>query len=159
MCLTETIKHSIDNGRIKCGLFLDLQKASDAVNHKIILQKREHYLIQGNVLSCFQSYLTGRSQYVSVNGHVSTTLPIICGVPQGSVLDPLLFLIYVNNVASVSKVLKFYYFADDTSIYFDCDDLFTLQKVVNRELKKVKKWLDANRLSLNIAKTNCYISF
>ena len=106
-------------------------------------QKREHYGIRGNVLSWFQSYLTGRSQYVLVNGHVSTTLPITCGVPQGSVLGPLLFLIYVNDLASVSKVLKFYLFADDTSIHFDSDDLFALQKVVNMELKKVKKWFNA----------------
>ena len=67
--------------------------------------------------------------YVSVNGHVSTTLPIICGVCLGSVIGPLLFLIYVNDLASVSKVLKFYLFADDTNIYFDSDDPFTLQKL------------------------------
>ena len=118
-CLTETIKQSIDNARTGCGVFLDLQKAFNTVNHKILLQKREHYGIRGNVLSWFQSYLTGRFQYVSVNGHVSTTLPIICGVSQGSVVGPLLFLIYVSDLASVSKVLKFYLFADDTSIYFD----------------------------------------
>ena len=106
-CLTETIKHSIDNGRIGCGMFLDLQKTFDTVDHKIILQKLEHYGVWGNVLSWSESYLTGKSQYVSVNGHVSTTLPIICGVPQGSVLGPLLFLIYVGDLVSVSKVLKF----------------------------------------------------
>ena len=157
MCLTETIKYFIDNGRTGCGVFLDLQKTFDTVNHKILMQNLEHYGIQSNVLSWFQSYLTERSQYVSVYGHVSTTLPIICGVPQGSVLGPLLFLIYFNDLAIVLKVLKFYLYADDTSIYFDSDDLFTLQKVGNRELRKVKKWLDANRLSLNVAKINFII--
>ena len=158
LCLTESIKHSIDNGNFGCEIFLDLQKAFDTVNHKILLQKLEHYGVRGNGLNWFQSYLTGRSQYVTVNGHRSDYKPITCGVPQGSVLGPLLFLIYVNDLPSVSEVLKFYLFADDTSIYFDLKDLITLQKVVNRELKKIKKWLDANRLSLNISKTN-YVIF
>ena len=85
-------------------------------------------------------------------------LPITCGVPQGSVLGPLLFLIYVNDLPNTSKLLRFYLFADDTSIYIDSDNLSTLQKIVNRELKKVRKWLEANRLALNISKTN-YVIF
>ena len=84
---------------------------------------------------------------------MSGSLPISYGVPHGSVLGPLLFLIYVNDLHSVSKVLRFYLFADDTSIYYDSDNLIiNLQKVVDRELRKVRKWLDANRLSLNISK-------
>ena len=95
---------------------------------------------------------------MSVNGFTSDVLPISCGVPQGSVLGPLLFLIYVNDLPSIPKVLKFYLFADDTSIYFESDNLLTLQKIVNRELRKVRKWLEANRLALNIGKTN-YVIF
>ena len=124
------------------------------MNHKILLQKLEHYGIRGKALDWFQSYLSGRSQYVVLNGHLSEILPITCGVPQGSVLGPLLFLIYVNDLPYVSKILKFYLFSDDTSIYHDSENLITLQKTVNRELRKVRKWLEANRLSSNIAKTN-----
>ena len=158
LSLTESIKHSIDNGKFGCGIFLDLQKAFDTVNHDILIKKLEHYGIRGNVLDWFRSYLQGRFQYVSVNGHSSDLLPISCGVAQGSVLGPLLFLIYVNDLPNISKVLQFYLFADDTSIYFESDNLLTLQKVVNRELRKVRKWLEANRLSLNISKTN-YVIF
>ena len=114
----------------------------------------EHYGIRGVALDWFTSYLLGRKQYVSVNGHISGYCEITCGVPQGSVLGPLLFLIYINDLPNVSKSVAFYLFADDTNIYFEASDLFTLQKVLNRELRHVKKWLDANKLSLNIDKTN-----
>ena len=147
LSITETIKKSIDNGKFGYGTFLDLQKAFDTVNHKILLQKLEHYGIRGKVLDWFPSYLSGRSQYVVVNSHSSEILPITCGVSQGSVLGPLLFLIYANDLPYVSKILKFYLFADDRSLYYDSENLITLQKTVNRELRKVRKWLEANRLS------------
>ena len=86
LSLTASIKQSIDSGNIGCGIFLDLQKAFDTVNHKILSDKLEHYGIRGNALKWFQSYLSGRTQYVTVNGHVSDPLPITYGVPQGSVL-------------------------------------------------------------------------
>ena len=87
-----------------------------------------------------------------------TTLISVVESPQGSLLGPLLFLIYINDLSNVSKPLSFYLFADDTNIYFEASDLFTLQKVMNRELRKIKKWLDANKLALNIDKTN-YVIF
>ena len=113
-----------------------------------------HYGIRGVSLQWFESYLSNRKQYVSVNGHTSDELPITYGVPQGSVLGPLLFLIFINDLPNVSKRLTFYLFADDTNIYFESSDLLTIQKVVNQELRKVRKWLEANRLALNIEKTN-----
>ena len=123
LSLTESIKLSIDRGKFGCGIFLDLQKAFDTVNHKILLGTLKHYGIRGNASKWFHSYLFGRTQYVSVNRHISDPLPITCGVPQGSVLGPLLFLIYVNDLPSVSKVMQFYLFADDTSVHYDSDNL------------------------------------
>ena len=155
--LTETIKTTLDDGMFGCGVFIDLQKAFDTVNHSILLKKMEHYGVRGIALDWFTSYLSDRKQYVSVNGYTSDYLNISCGVPQGSVLDPLLFLIYINDLPNVSKLLSYYLFADDTNIYFKSNDLTLLQKIMNRELKKVKKWLDANRLALNIDTTNFVI--
>ncbi len=155
--LTENIKSSLDNNRFGCGIFVDLQKAFDTVNHDILLHKLEHYGIRGIALNWFKSYLSNRKQFVSVNGHSSSTCEVACGVPQGSVLGPLLFLIYINDLPNSSNLLSFFLFADDTNIYFESDDLTRLTKTVNKELKKVKSWLDCNKLALNIEKTNFVI--
>ena len=155
--LTEAIKNSLDNKKFGCGIFIDLPKAFDTVNHEILLTKLEHYGIRGTVLDWFKSYLSDRIQYVSVNGSNSSYLSITCGVPQGSVLGPLLFLIYINDLPLSSSKLTFYLFADDTNIYCESDNLYQLQRTVNKELRKVKLWLDVNKLSLNIDKTNFII--
>ena len=155
--LTEKIKQTIDKGNLACGVFIDLKKAFDTVNHIILLQKLEHYGIRGITLQWFKSYLNGRKQYVSVCGNTSETLEIKCGVPQGSVLGPLLFLLYINDLAKVSKKLTFFLFADDTNIYHESSNILDIQKTVNKELRKVRKWLEANRLALNIDKTNFVI--
>ena len=156
--ITELIKASIDRGKFGCGIFIDLRKAFDTVNHKILLTKLEHYAVRGNMLHWFQSYLSNRKQYVSINGESSESLGINCGVPQGSVLGPLLFLLYINDLPNISKVLNFYLFADDTNIYYESSSLQELEKTINKELNKLYLWLNVNRLSLNIDKTN-YIIF
>ena len=134
-----------------------MQKAFDTVNHDILLMKLEHYGIRGTTLDWLKSYLSDRKQYVSVNGSNSSCLNVTCGVPQGSVLGPLLFLIYINDLPRSSSKLTFYLFADDTNIYYESNNLDMLQRTVKIELKKVKMWLDVNKLSLNIDKTNFII--
>ena len=157
VCLTETIKNSLDTRKFGCGIFIDLQKAFDTVNHDILSTKLEHYGIRGTPLAWFKSYLSERKQYVSVNGPNSSHLEVTCGVPQGSVMGPLLFLIYINDLPLSSSKLTFYLFADDTNISYEAENLYQLQRVINKELKIVKTWLDVNKSSLNIDKTNCII--
>ena len=114
----------------------------------------EHYGVRGIPLKLFESYLSNRKQYVSVNGHTSDKLQVTHGVPQGSVLGPHLFLIFIDDLPNVSKFLQFYLFADDTNIYYESSDPVNIHRILNRELRKVRKWLEANRLALNIEKTN-----
>ena len=147
----------MDNSSYGCGIFIDLKKAFDTVNHDILIKKLEHYGVRGKSLDWFASYLKGRSQYTFCNNASSEIKSITCGVPQGSVLGPLLFLIYINDLPNISKKLKFFLFADDTNIFYQCPNLEDLQRTLNRELKKLSLWLNANRLALNISKTNFVI--
>ena len=132
--IREMIKASIDTGKFGCGIFIDLRKAFDTVNHEVLL---EHYGIRDSMLKWFQSYLIDRKQYVSINGQSSELLLNNCGVSQGSVLGPLLFLIYINDLPNISKILNFYLFADDTNIYYESDSLNELECTVNKELDKL----------------------
>ena len=152
--MVEKIRESIDNKKIGCGIFIDLSKAFDTVNHKILLKKLEHYGIRGTALKWFQSYLFERKQYVYINGESSSLRIISCGVPQGSVLGPLLFLLYVNDLPNISDQLTFFLFADDTNIFYESQSLTDLERTLNKELRKLQEWLIVNRLSLNLKKTN-----
>ena len=145
LTFSEKIRESIDSGKYGCGIFIDLKKAFDTVNHEILLKKLEHYGVRGPILKWFESYLTGRKQYVFYNGVSSDVKNVTCGVPQGSVLGPLLFLIYINDLPNISEKLNFFLFADDTNIYYESKDLAELEKTVNEELKKLSLWLNLNR--------------
>ena len=136
---------------------IDLQKAFDTVDHSILLHKLNHYGIRGVVNDWFLSYLSGRVQTTQIGSYISQKEKTLCGVPQGSVLGPLLFLIYINDIYNASDKLAFYLFADDTNLLFADRNLQSLETVVNMELMNVSDWLASNKLSLNVKKTNFVI--
>ena len=126
------------------------------MNYNILLKKLEHYGIRGDALSCFTSYLSHRNQFLAVDGTSLSTSNITCGASQGSLLDPLLFLVYKYDLPCSSKKLKFLLFADDTYIFFESDNPNKLVSKVNKGLCKVKSWLDCNKRAINIDKTHLF---
>ena len=117
----------------------------------------EQYGIRGVPLQLFTSYLTNRQQYTAIGNFVSLKLTVTCGIPQGSSLGPVLFLIYINDLPNCSTILTFRIFSDDTNVFASARDLKSLEQQINTELKKVKIWCDANKLSINFSKTNFMI--
>ena len=151
------IVDAFENKAIPCCIFLDFAKAFDTVNHNILLSKLNHYGIRGNALTWFTSYLSNRKQCVQIGNQRSDILPINCGVPQGSVLGPLLFLLYINDISNSSHAVDFQMFADDTCIFYSHKNKHILENTLNTELNQVSHWLIANKLSLNIDKSNALV--
>ena len=150
---TEAIKAEIDNGNYVGGVFIDLQKAFDTVNHDILCEKLAFYGFRGNSQLLIKSFLSNRQQYVSINGFDSSKLDIHCGVPQGSTLGPLLFLLYINDLRFALKDATASHFVDDTCILYASNKLKSIETVLNCGLKSISDWLKANRLSLNVDKS------
>ena len=154
MQLMDDLITSLEKGDVVMGVFLDFSKAFDNVNHDILLNKLEHYGIADNALCWFQSYLTDRKQYVTYNGATSTTKTIKCGVSQGSILGPLLFLIYINDLYHVCGNCTPISFADDTNLFNNGTDIDHMQSLLNTELAHIFQWLIVNKLSLKVKKTH-----
>ena len=155
--ITKNIRKALDDGNIGCGVFVDLQKAFDTLDHQILLAKLNHYGIHGVSNDWSKSYLSNRHQYVSKNEYESGLAAINCGVPQGSVLDSLLFLLYINDLNQAMKFCTVHHFADDTNLLCLSDSIKILNKQVNADLKHLVNWLNAYKISLNLKKTGMII--
>ena len=148
---------SIDNGFLNGVVFIDLKKAFDTIDHEIILRKLSYFGADQATAKWFQSYLSNRTQRCNVNGNLSTASTVTCGVPQGSILGPLLFLMYINDLPNCLRVAAPRMFADDTSITLSAKTVADLKLAVTSELNNLTCWLRANKLSLNVAKTELMI--
>ena len=133
-------------------LFMDLKSAFDTVDHEILINKLEHCGFRNNTLGLLKSYLSGRKQYVKHNNIESILLDVVCGVPQGSVLGPLLFILYINDIVN-SSGLDASLFADDAALLAAEHSVKKLQKTINSEIPKLFKWLCDSKLTLNYSKT------
>ena len=154
----DNISNSLDRGLYSLGIFIDLSKAFDTINHGILIKKLECYGVRGLALEWFTDYLSNRKQCVFYNSIMSDFKDVSCGVPQGSILGPLLFIIYINDIQKCSNLFKFILFADDTNLFASNNNLNDLMSSVNDELVNLNQWFMANKLSLNVKKTN-YILF
>ena len=150
---TDNILENADNGLVTASIFLDFSKAFDTVDHVILSRKLKSIGLDDKSLNWFKSYLTNRQQKTSINDTLSSSLPVSVGVPQGSILGPLLFIIYINDMPSIVKHCKVILYADDTLLYYSSNSAREIEKYVNEDLHLVCRWLNENLLTLNCAKS------
>ena len=155
--LLYNIIECLENKEVGFCILLDFAKAFDTVNHEILLAKLDYYGIRGTAHNWFKSYLSNRQQCTEIGNLQSKLDYVKNGVPQGSVLGPLLFLLYINDIILSSKICKFTLFADDTSLFYSHKNKAEGSKILNEELSKIAEWLAANKLSLNVSKSKLLV--
>ena len=160
--LVDKITSQMDNNETPINIFLDLSKAFDTIDHNILLDKLKYYGLDDTAIKLFRSYLTNRYQYVQMENAKSQILEINTGVPQGSILGPLLFIIYINDISQSSDKFDFLAYADDTTLSttlnkFSTSDDMNISDLINLELYKINEWLEINKLSLNANKSRFMI--
>lgn len=153
---SEKVYDILENQKFAIATFLDLSKAFDLVNHSFLLQKLTHYGIRGVAYDWVNSYLNNRKQFVHYNSTQSSMLNIICGVPQGSILGPLLFIIYINDIHEQTPVNSLHYtiYADDTNLLISGDNINDTIHELNTHLNTLHQWFTSNHLFINTSKTN-----
>ena len=136
--------------------FLDLKKAFETVDHKILIEKMIRYGVRGNEINWFKSYLSSRKQFCTVNGHKSTVREVTCGIPQGSCLGPLLFILYLNDFEGCLQFSCASIYADDTHVTSASSDIEELIQMTREELENIADWMRVNKLSANPQKNRIY---
>ena len=155
---TENIYHALDLKLHTLGIFIDFSRAFDTIDHSILLKKLNHYGIKGDMLKLLNSYLSNRKQFVSYGGNESTLLNVSTGVPQGSVLGPLLFIIFINDITNISNIASFVLFADDLNLFVSHTNRETLYRHANQILDNLYRYCVANKLIMNFNKC-CFMEF
>ena len=153
LSLVDYLINSFEDNKLTCGILLDISKAFDTIDHNILLSKHYKYGIRGNTLNWFMNYLSNRYQFVSIYNTSSSFLRIECGVSQGSILGPILFPSYINDLPRVSTKLKFLLYAGDTNILCENTDANAIIKTINIEMPQIMEWLKSNKLHINVNKT------
>ena len=157
LTFVEKVTHALDKFSHTVGIFLDFSKAFDTINHEILLAKLSHYGIRGKALEWFRSYLSNRSQYVSLNGSTSQNEVVDCGVPQGSCSVRYYLLSTLMTFTDPPKICNLYYLSMTRTSFFPIQTANVLLRNINTELSHVTQWIRANKLSLNIQETKCML--
>ena len=155
--LTEEILHNLDNKLVTGAVFIDLRKAFDTVDHELLIMKLRNLVFSKSVINWFTSYLSSRTVVTSINNSTSSARPVTVGVPQGSILGPLLFLIFINDLPQCLNNCKSILYADDTLLYYSAKSTTELEVKINADLQSLSHWLNNNLLTLNYEKTKFMI--
>ena len=157
MSRIENIADAFENHEFLMAIYIDLTKAYDTIDTSILVKKLKHYGIQNEPLNWVKSYLMKRTQVVKIQGTISDEKDVTCGLPQGSLIAPLLFIIYINDLPHISENLNKILFADDTNLFKRDKSLTRLNKEVENQLIDLETWLKVNKLSLNVSKTKSMV--
>ena len=148
---------ALDRDEIVGTVLIDLSKAFDSIDYDMLLTELEAYGVRGIEKSWFVNYLSGRRQRVVVNGAMSNWSKMVKGVPQGSILGPLLFMIFTNDMPPAVKHCSVNLYADDTTIYCSADDPLRVSHMLEVDLESVLQWIERNHLLMNVAKTQMMV--